>query len=143
MIKGKLGKITFKNVSDITVLDFSSWTYSGDTRDVIESEETYDGEYIENFGGGIKGGVIELSGNFKDADPGKTLIQDAFDANTELLTNDVKLFIDATKFLTPSGGTTPVSSAYVTKSPVAIEHSASGVVTITCTLQVNGVMLVS
>ena len=135
MIKGKLG---FVELGGVTIAEMANWSYSGEVRDVIEAPEVYDSEYIEAFGGTLKGGDIEISGMLKIADAGQIALKTAFDANTE--STDLKLYINATQYITPSDATTPASYTYVTKV-TAIEHAASGVVMVSCSMKCSGQMV--
>ena len=135
MIKGKLGRV---ELTEVNIAEMANWSYSGEVRDVIEAPEVYDSEHIESFGGTMKGGDIEFSGMLKIADAGQIALKTAFDANTE--STGLKLYINATQYITPDSGTTPASYTYITKV-TAIEHAASGVVMVSCSMKCSGQMV--
>ena len=135
MIKGKLGTV---KIGIVTIAEMANWSYSGEVRDSIEAPEVYDSEHIESFGGTLKGGDIEISGMLQIADAGQVLAKTRFDANTHM--TDLKLYINATQYITPASGLSPASSAFFTKC-TAIEHSASGVVMVSMSAKVSGAMV--
>jgi len=110
----------------------TSWTYSGETRNMQDIDEFQD-EIVKQLPLQIVGGDIEITGNYLlDTDVGQKLLKTNFDAKTEM--DNVQLHTDySTIYLVPDG-----SSHCVITKVNATGTDKSGVGTFSCTMHVNG-----
>lgn len=139
---GYLAKVEISSGNE--VLGASSFTYTGETRDIHESTHFSTAGYKINTPMMIAGGEITVSGDFRLNDPsGQDAIKAAFDAGTEL--RDFRLYVDQSSYYVPDDSIlaneeTPGSYVVITKSPTNISFDSAGVGTMEFTAQVTGAM---
>ena len=128
---GYLGKVTI-NVANTVIGGMLAWNYSGDVRASEEVVE-FGSAIVHDEPTLIRGGEVQISGNVKIGDAGVTALNAAFDAGTKLGPTAVKFYINATKYLCPTTG----STVFVTKVK-SMSNDAAGIAKIEATFKVDG-----
>ena len=140
---GYLAKVEISSGNQI--LGASSYTYTGETRDMHESTHFNTAGYKIDTPLMIAGGEITVTGDFRLNDAtGQEAIKAAFSAATEL--RDFRLYVDATSYYIPddsllSTETVPGSYITITKSPTNISFDTAGVGTMEFTAKVTGALV--
>lgn len=120
-----------------------TWTYTGESRAVEDDSEF--GDTIKTFIPlQIEGGEVTLTGNFlADTDAGQQALRTYFVAGTEI--TDLRLYINeiGVLYFTPDSTTTPASFATITKVQDMALNSKSGLMTITCTMKISGMLKIN
>jgi len=127
------------------ILGASSFTYTGESRDMHESTHFNTGGYKVDTPLMISGGEITVSGDFRLDDPGgQEAVKTAFTAGTKL--QDFRLYVDATSYYIPDDSlftTEDVTGSYVTitKNPTNVSYDTTGVGTMEFTAKVTGQLI--
>jgi len=140
---GYLAKVEISSGNQI--LGASSYTYTGESRDMHESTHFNTEGYKIDTPLMIAGGEITVTGDFRLNDvTGQQAIKDAFNAGSEL--RDFRLYVDASSYYFPDDSllqteTTPGSYVTITKSPTNVSFDTAGVGTMEFTAKVTGALI--
>ena len=135
----KSGRIADVKVGLATVAGQGTWTLGGFTREVIE-EDSWDLDIKKKFFSVGDAGTITFSGLYDAADPnGQRLLDSACKNSSLLISNILKLFIDAVSYWTNTTG----HSILLTKcQSITLEKSSMGTVDFEGVVSVGAMVLV-
>ena len=139
---GYLAKVEISSGNQI--LGASSYTYTGESRDMHESTHFNTTGHKIDTPLMISGGEITVTGDFRLNDvTGQEAVKAAFIAGTEL--RDFRLYIDASSYYIPDDSlfsleTITGSYVTITKSPTNVSFDTAGVGTMEFTAKVTGAL---
>lgn len=128
---GYKGKI---EVGGTEVGGMFAWNYDGESRDMEDIVEYGDAQ-VHREPTLVHAGDIACQGNVKYGDAGVALLEAAFTAATKYAPDAIKFYIDDTKYMTPTTGSTVVCTKIH-----SVDHNASGIAKVEIGFAVDGAM---
>lgn len=140
MKKGSDAKVSLLISNEqVTISALATWTYSGETRDLLE-EVTFETEHHIHEAGLMDGGEVECTGFYRlDEDPGQKFLEELFQAASHIAANEIRLYLDDKHYLTPDELSVPASYMVLTKFR-DVGQDASGTGTFAFSGKVSGRM---